>query len=93
MQQEGVRPDSVTFVGVLNAFVGTVAVAEGRCVHEEIFQSGYKSDACVGNSFVDIYGKCGSMEDAWKAFNKMPSQKLVTLTSIILANVKYGQGQ
>jgi pentatricopeptide repeat protein len=27
----------------------------------------------VCNSLIDIYAKCGSIEDAWTVFNKMPS--------------------
>jgi pentatricopeptide repeat domain-containing protein 1 len=41
MQQEGVRPNAVTFVGVLKACASMVAIDEGRCVHEEIVQSGW----------------------------------------------------
>jgi pentatricopeptide repeat protein len=33
MQQEGVQPGSVTFVGVLKACASMVAIEEGRCVH------------------------------------------------------------
>jgi pentatricopeptide repeat protein len=40
MQQEGVQPDSVTFVGVLNACASILALEEGRCVHQDIIQSG-----------------------------------------------------
>jgi pentatricopeptide repeat protein len=73
MQWEGVWPNSVTFVGVLNACASVVALEEGRCAHEQIMQSGWDSDLFVGSSLVDMYAKCGSMEDAWKVFNKMPS--------------------
>jgi pentatricopeptide repeat protein len=31
-----------------------------------------------GSSLVDMYAKCGSLEDAWRVFNKMPSQDVVT---------------
>ncbi len=79
MQQEGVQPDSVTFVGVLNACAGVAVCAsvalfkEGRCVHQHIVQSGLESDVFVGSSLVDMYAKCGSLDDAWRLFNKMPS--------------------
>ncbi len=73
MQEEGVCPNSFTFVGVLNACASIVALEEGRCAHEQIMQSGWDSDLFVGSSLVDMYAKCGSMEDAWKVFNKMPS--------------------
>jgi hypothetical protein len=64
MQQEGVQPDSVTFVGVLNACASIIALEEGRCVHHQIIQSGLESDVFVGNSLLDMYAKCGSIEDA-----------------------------
>ncbi len=70
MQQEGVQPDSVTFVGVLKACASMVAIEEGRCVHQDIIESGLESDVFVGSSSVNMYAKCGSMEDAWRMFNK-----------------------
>jgi hypothetical protein len=68
MQQEGVQPNSVTFVGLLNAWANVIALEEGKCVHEQITESGRKSDLFVGNSMLDMYAKCGSMEDAQRVF-------------------------
>ncbi len=93
MQQEGVQPDSVTFVGVLKACASMVAIEEGRCVHRDIIQSGLECDVFVGSSLVNMYAKCGSIEDAWRVFNKMPSRNVVTWSAIILGHVKCGQGQ
>jgi pentatricopeptide repeat protein len=93
MQQEDVRPDSVTFMGVLNACATVAALEEGRCVHEQIIESGWDSDVLVGSSLVDMYAKCGSMDDAQRVFRKMLSQDVVTWTSMILGHVKGGQGQ
>jgi hypothetical protein len=64
MKQEDVQPDSVTFVGVVNACAIVVMLEEGRCADEQIIQSGWDSDIFVGHSLVDMYAKCGSMEDA-----------------------------
>jgi pentatricopeptide repeat protein len=36
MQQKGVRPNSVTFVGLLKACASVAVIEEGRCVHQEI---------------------------------------------------------
>ncbi len=68
MQQEGVQPNSVTFVGLLNAQASVIALEEGRCVHQQITESGFKSDLFVGNSMLDMYAKCGSMEDPQRVF-------------------------
>jgi hypothetical protein len=67
-----VDPNSVTFVGVLNACASVLALEEGRCVHHEIIQSGWELDVFVGSSLVDMYAKCGSMDDARRVFSKMP---------------------
>jgi pentatricopeptide repeat protein len=71
MQQQGVRPNSVTFVGVLNVSVSMVAIKEGRCVRQQVIECRWDSDVFVANSLVYMYGKCGSMENAWRVFNKM----------------------
>jgi len=73
MQQEGVRPNSVTIVGVLNACASIVALEEGRCVHQQTVECGWDSDVFVANSLVDVYVKCGSLKDASRVFNKMAS--------------------
>jgi pentatricopeptide repeat protein len=70
MQHEGVQPDLVIFVGVLNA-------CASACVHEQIIYTGSESDFFVGSSQIDMYAKCGSMEDMQKVFIKMPTCNVV----------------
>ncbi|CAK9193163.1 unnamed protein product [Sphagnum troendelagicum] len=93
MQQEGMRPNSVTFVGALNACTSVLALEEGRCVPQQIIQHGLESDVFVESSLVDMYAKCGSLEDAWSVFNKMPARNVVTWTTMILGHMQCGQGQ
>jgi hypothetical protein len=44
MQQEGVLPNSVIFVGVLKACGSVVGLEECRSVHEQIIQTGLEYD-------------------------------------------------
>ncbi|KAH8956155.1 hypothetical protein BDL97_07G024500 [Sphagnum fallax] len=66
---------------------------DGRLVHKQLIQTGCESDAFVGSSLVGMYAKCGSIEDAWRVFNKMPSENVVTWSTMILGHVQCGQGQ
>ncbi len=93
MQQEGIESNPVTLVGVLNACARAVALDEGRHAHELIMQCGWDSDIFVGSSLVDIYAKCGSMENACRVFNKMHTRDFVTWNAMIFGHVKCGQGQ
>jgi len=88
-----VQPSSVTFVGVLKTCASVVAIEEGRCVHQQIIQSGLESNVFVGSSLVDMYAKGGSIKDAGCVFDKMPSQDVVTWTTMMLGHVQCGQGQ
>ncbi|CAM6044111.1 unnamed protein product [Sphagnum compactum] len=98
MQQEGVQSDPVTFVGVLNACARLQALEEGKCAHQQIIQSGCESHPFVISSLVDMYAKCGSMEDAQRVFNKlpphdMPSRDVVTWNAMIGGYAIHGHGK
>jgi pentatricopeptide repeat protein len=47
----------------------------------------------VCNSLVDMYAKGGSIEEAWRVFNKMPLWNVITWNAMILGHVKWGEGQ
>jgi pentatricopeptide repeat protein len=88
-----VQPNSVTFVGVLKAYANVPVIEEGRCVHQQIIQSGSESNVFVGSSLVDMYAKCGRIEDTGNAFKKMPSRDVVSWTAMIFRHVQCREGQ
>ncbi len=45
----------------------------------------------MGNNLVDMYAKCGSLEDAWRIFNEMPSRDVVIWNAMLLGHTKCGQ--
>ncbi len=92
MQEQGMSPDKFTFLPVLNACASLRALEQGRHAHEQIVKSCCESNVFVGTSLVDMYAKCGSLEDAWRVFNKMPSRNVVSWNVMILGHVKCGQG-
>ena len=47
-------------------------------MHGEINRSGFRQNVFVGSVLVDMYVKCGSMEDAQEVFDKMLERDAVT---------------
>jgi pentatricopeptide repeat protein len=90
---ECVKPDHVTFVGILNACASVAVLEEGAHAHQHIIQSGWESDVFVGSSLIDIYAKCGSMQDAWKVFNKMPFRIVVSWNAMLEGFAMHGHGR
>eukprot|EP01018_Ginkgo_biloba_P009823 Gb_15506 [translate_table: standard] len=93
MQLTGLKPNLVTYVGVLPACANLAALQHGKEVHEDIIRSGFLPDAFVGSALVDMYAKCGSIEDARKVFDKMPKRDVVSWNAMIVGYAIHGHGK
>eukprot|EP01018_Ginkgo_biloba_P001596 Gb_35886 [translate_table: standard] len=93
MQLAGMKPDSKTFTSILPACANTAYLEQGMEIHEEIIRSGFHSFVFVGNALVDMYAKCGSMQNACCVFDKMPQRDVVSWTTMIAAYAQNGLGE
>lgn len=92
-QEDNTVPNNFTFASLLKACASIGAIAEGKQFHSQIVQRGLEADIIVGNSLVDMYVKCGSLEEAQKVFDSLSSRNVVTWTSLITGCVEQGLGQ
>jgi hypothetical protein len=83
----------VSFVRVLNACAGVLALEEGGCAHEQIVESGLDLDGFVSNTLIDKHAKCGAWRTLSRVFTWMPSHNVVTCNSLILGHGKCGDRQ
>ncbi|XP_024531678.1 pentatricopeptide repeat-containing protein At1g11290, chloroplastic-like [Selaginella moellendorffii] len=73
--------------------VKLVSLEKGREIHAQAAKFGLDRDTFVASSLVDMYGKCGSMEDARRVFDKIQGcQDVVLWNSIILGYAECGDG-
>lgn len=68
MGREGVKKNEYTFSNVLKACRKMGAIEYGRQVHANAVKSGLESDGFVQCALVDLYGKCGFLREAARAF-------------------------
>lgn len=88
---EGVKPDSFAFSGVL---AGLTALGDGRMgaqVHGQLVKCGHGGEVCVGNSLVDMYLKCGDLEDGIKAFEEMAERDVCTWNQMATGYLNSGK--
>eukprot|EP01018_Ginkgo_biloba_P039754 Gb_41025 [translate_table: standard] len=71
MQLAKVIPNLVTLTIVLLACAFLGALKQGKWIHEYIIRSGLELNVSVGTALIDMYAKCGSIEDARHLFGKM----------------------
>ncbi|KAJ7534653.1 hypothetical protein O6H91_13G104300 [Diphasiastrum complanatum] len=93
MKQEYVQPNIVTYVVLLNACASIAALEQGKQLHSDIIRSGFESDMIVGNALIDMYAKCGYMEDAHEVFIKMNERDAISWTAMIAGYAGQGHGK
>eukprot|EP01018_Ginkgo_biloba_P017986 Gb_15352 [translate_table: standard] len=104
MQRTGIQPDKMIFASVLPACADLASLEHGKVVHEviirtledgkevheDITRSIFLLDIVVENALVDMYAKCGCIENARKVFDKMPRRNVVSWSTMIARYVMHG---
>ena len=69
MQDEGLSPDSITFVCLLQACGSIGAAEKGEEIHAKVDRQGLLGkNIVIGTALVDMYGKCGELLKAQEVF-------------------------
>lgn len=90
MERENVRPDDVTMIGVLSACAKKMDLEFGRSMHLYIRTNGIKKSLILNNALLDMYTKCGSIEDANKLFDAMREKDTISWTTMLVGYTRVG---
>lgn len=92
-QSEGrVVADEVMLTSVLSV-CGTLGFLEmGKQIHGLVLKTGFSSDVLVANSLINMYFKCGNMNNAITTFHAMPSHDIVSWNTLIAGHLLHRQG-
>ncbi|KAH6558105.1 hypothetical protein KP509_1Z079200 [Ceratopteris richardii] len=91
MQQHDVKPNTVSYIHILDGCANADGFEEGgMLIHASIVEDGIDDDELVGSVLIDMYGKWGMVEEAYKVFDRLPHRDAVTWTSMIGAFTQAG---
>ncbi|XAR60289.1 hypothetical protein NMG60_11033596 [Bertholletia excelsa] len=91
MEEAGIKPNAITFTTILTACSQLAALERGRDIHKRVIESKLENDEIVMGALLDMYSKCGAVEEALCVFNQLPERDLVSWTSMITAYGNHGQ--
>ncbi|KAG9452291.1 hypothetical protein H6P81_005195 [Aristolochia fimbriata] len=81
--RSSLRPDTFTFTAALTACAQLSFSNLGRSVHCAIITAGVELNSIVGNCLIDMYGKCGYVEDAIQVFRGIENKDVISWNSAI----------
>eukprot|EP01018_Ginkgo_biloba_P015289 Gb_10768 [translate_table: standard] len=86
----GTQPDSFIYPTVLKACASLAALEQGKEIHGYIIRTSFDSDIFVDNAIIDMYAKCGNIEDARRVFDRISQRNVVTWNTMIAGYVQNG---
>ncbi|RHN48930.1 putative pentatricopeptide [Medicago truncatula] len=83
MQYGGVVPNRVTMVNALSACASSCAIEMGVWIDDMVRRNGWELDVILGTALIDMYVKCGRVEEGLKVFCDMKEKNVFTLNVVI----------
>ncbi|XP_050208932.1 putative pentatricopeptide repeat-containing protein At3g08820 [Mercurialis annua] len=90
------KPNHVTMVSVLSACAQIGDLELGRWVHEYLEFKGCRgvveSNTFLATAFIDMYSKCGNLDNAKAIFGRMACKDVVSFNAMIMGLAVNGEG-
>jgi len=89
------QPDDATLAVTLSACGAIGALDFGRKVHSFVRDgvNSFGESISVFNALVDMYAKCGAVEEAYETFGNMKKKNVVSWNVMILGLASHGNGE
>ncbi|XP_050369939.1 pentatricopeptide repeat-containing protein At1g28690, mitochondrial [Argentina anserina] len=83
MQRLNFQPNISTFASLIGACSALAAFEIGQQVQCQLMKTNLFVDIKMGSALLDMYSKCGRVEDARRIFDHMPQRNVFSWTSMI----------
>lgn len=89
--QANMNPDEITLIGVFTACAQLDDLKLGREFHQYIREKGLNMSVPLANALMDMYVKCGILEEAKALFERMEDKTAVSWTTMVVGYAKSGR--
>lgn len=89
----GIGIDEVSLTGAISACAQLGAVKRAAWVQEIAEMNGFGMNVVVGSGLVDMYAKCGLIDEACKVFDGMQEKNVYTYSSMVVGLASHGRAR
>ncbi|CAI9266247.1 unnamed protein product [Lactuca saligna] len=90
MKRSGITPNKFTYSSALKACSGLGLQDLGQQFHSFLIKSEIEFDLHLCCGLIDIYSKCGEMDDAQRVYDMMPKKELIALNALLSGHSENG---
>ncbi|KDP41203.1 hypothetical protein JCGZ_15610 [Jatropha curcas] len=91
LQAKKLEPTDVTMLSILSCCALLGALDLGKWIHEYVKKNGFDKYVKVNTALIDMYAKCGSLDDAVSIFESMRIRDTQAWSALIMAYATHGQ--
>ncbi|XP_043709347.1 pentatricopeptide repeat-containing protein At3g05340-like [Telopea speciosissima] len=88
----GIEIDPNMVSAILGVFGMDTSMALGQQIHSLVIKKNFGVNAFVSNGLINMYSKCGNLEESVKVFHQMVHRNSVSWNSMIAAFARHGRG-
>lgn len=92
MLKTGIEIDENVVSAVLGVFGADTSLRLGQQVHAFVVKKNFSYNPFVSNGLINMYSKCGALDESVKVFDRMQEKNSVTWNSMIAAFARHGDG-
>ncbi|GFQ00406.1 putative pentatricopeptide repeat-containing protein at1g68930 [Phtheirospermum japonicum] len=92
MMHARIEVDLYTLTTIVVASANTARLEPGRQIHAHTLKSGHGQDIFLCSSLIDMYAKCGMLDDALSFFQKTRARNIVLWSAMISSYAMHGLG-
>ncbi|KAK6156473.1 hypothetical protein DH2020_010721 [Rehmannia glutinosa] len=93
MMHEQLEVDLFTLTTIVAASANTALLELGQQIHARTLKLGHGQDVILCSSMIDMYAKCGKLDDAWSFFRQNKTRNIVLWSVMISSYAMHGLGK
>lgn len=90
MRREGQKPNEFTLASLLSVCGNMATLEQGKQVHAHVLSIGLEHDIMINSALINMYSKCGSIEEALLIFDTAGNEDSVSWTAMINGYAEHG---
>ncbi|XP_041028189.1 putative pentatricopeptide repeat-containing protein At2g01510 [Juglans microcarpa x Juglans regia] len=93
LRMHEIEPNEYTFSSLIKACANQAALEQGMQLHAQVFKFNMDSEPYVSSILVDMYGKCGLLDDSIRVFEEIGDPTEIAWNSLVSVFAQHGLGK
>ncbi|KAL7223900.1 hypothetical protein ACSBR1_025376 [Camellia fascicularis] len=93
MRREGPKPTEFALASMLSVCGNMAILEQGKQLHAHVMSIGLEHTAMIQSALINMYSKCGSIEEASRIFSGTENDDIVSWTAMINGYAEHGHSK